>query len=106
MLHSDASEHEKKLAVQQFQSVTARVKGRWLERRSDESCEMASKNPKGFWRAFKTRQSSVCPVELAAQFEAFRPLMASLLGTSVRAADASCLNADITVIIVTDCDRL
>ena len=60
MRHSDASEHEKKLAVQQFQSVTARVKGRWLERRSDELCGMASKDPKGFWRAFKTQQSNVC----------------------------------------------
>ena len=58
-------------------------------------------------RAFKTQQSNVCPVELAAQFEAFRALMGSqpaqgpeqaehLLGTSVRAADASCLNASIT----------
>ena len=27
VLHSDASEHEKRLAVQQFRSVTARVKG-------------------------------------------------------------------------------
>ena len=113
VLHSDASEHEKKLAVQQFQSVTARVKGRWLERRSDELCEMASKDPKGFWRAFKTQQSNVCPVELAAQFEAFRALMGSqpaqipeqadLLGTSVRAADASCLNAPITADELHDC---
>ena len=68
MQHSDASEHEKKLAVQ-FRSVTARVKGKWLERRSNELCEMASKDPQGFWRAFKTPQSNVCPVELAAQFE-------------------------------------
>ena len=53
MLHSDASEHEKKLAVQQFQSVTAKVKGNWLEHHCDELCEMASKNPEGFWRVFK-----------------------------------------------------
>ena len=113
VLHSAASEYEKKLAVQQFQSVTARVKGKWLERRSDELCEMASKAPKGFWRAFKTQQSNVCPVELAAQFEAFRALMGSqpaqtpeqadLLGTSVRAADASCLNAPITTDELHDC---
>ena len=77
VLHSDASEHEKKLALQSFQSVTARVKGKWLERRSDELCEMASKDPQGFWRVFKTQQSSVCTVELAAQFEAFRALMGS-----------------------------
>ena len=113
MLHSDASEHEKKLAVQQFQSVTARVKGKWLERRSDELCEMASKDPQGFWKAFKTQLHNVCPVELAAQLEAFRTLMGSqpaqppeqadLLGTSVRAADASCLNAPITTDELHDC---
>ena len=90
VLHSYASEHEKKLAVQQ--SVTARVKGKWLD--SDELCEMACKDPQGFWRAFKTQQHNVCPVELAGQFEAFRALMGSqpaqipeqadLLGTSVR----------------------
>ena len=72
VLHSDASEHETKLAVQQFQSVTARAKGKWLERCSDELCEMASKDPQGFWRAFKTQLHNVCPVELAAQFEAFQ----------------------------------
>ena len=115
MLHSNASEYEKKLAVQQVQSVTARVKGNWLERLSDELCEMASKDPKGLWRAFKTQQSNVCPVELAAQFKAFRALMGSqpaqvpeqadLLGTSVRAADASCLNASITADELHDCIR-
>ena len=104
---------DRQIAVQQFQSVTLRVKGRWLERPSDELCEMASKDPKGFWRVFKIRQSNVCPVELAAQFEAFRGLMgfqpaqipeqAALLGTSVRAADASCLNAPITADELHDC---
>ena len=102
-LHSDASGHQKKLAVQHFQSVIAKVQGKWLERCSDELCEMASDNadPKGCWRAFKTQQSNICPVELAApwQFEAFRALLgtqpaqtlqqADLLGTPVRAADAS-----------------
>ena len=63
VLHSDASEHEKKLAVQHFQSVTAGVKGKWLERHSDELCEMASKDPKGFGRAFKTQQRNICSVE-------------------------------------------
>ena len=101
--------------MQQFQSVTARVKGKWLEHRSDELCEMGSKDPQGFWRAFKTQLHSVCPVELAAHFEAFRTLMGSqpaqppeqadiiLLGTSVRAADASCLNAPITTDELHDC---
>ena len=110
VLHSDASEHEEKLAVQHFQSVTARVKGTWLERRSDELCELASKDPKGFWRAFKIQQSNVCPIE----YEAFCALMAQLaqtpeqadlLGTSVRAADASCLNAPITADELHDCIR-
>ena len=74
---------------------------------------MASKDPKGFWRAFSTQQSNICPVELAAQFEAFRVLMgtqpaqtleqADLLGTSVRAAAASSLNAYITADELHDC---
>ena len=49
VLHSDTSEHEKKPAVQHVQSVTARVKGKWLERRSDELGETASKDP--LWAA-------------------------------------------------------
>ncbi|KAL0031109.1 hypothetical protein WJX77_004143 [Trebouxia sp. C0004] len=73
------------------------VKKTWLEKRATELCEMASKDPSGFWRAFKTQRHIVCPVELAAQFEAFRALVgaqpaqtpeqAELSGTSVRAAD-------------------
>ncbi|DBA90414.1 TPA: hypothetical protein ACH3X1_003688 [Trebouxia sp. C0004] len=51
------------------------VKKTWLEKRATELCEMASKDPSGFWRAFKTQRHNVCPVELAAQFEAFRALM-------------------------------
>ena len=114
MLHSDASEHETKLAaaVQQFPSVTATVKGKRLKRRSDELCEMASnlQRPSGLLEGsqshFEIFAAQVCPVELAAQFEAFRALMGSqpaqtpeqarLLGTSVRAADAYCLNAPFT----------
>ena len=74
---------------------------------------MASKDPKAFWRAFKTLRHDTCPVELAAQFEAFKTLMGSppaqtpeqahLLGTSVRAADAPCLNASITTDELHDC---
>ena len=74
---------------------------------------MASKDPSGFWRAFKTQKHNVCPVELAAQFEAFRALMgaqpaqtpeqAELSGTSVQAADASCLNAPVTSDELHDC---
>ena len=68
--------------------MTARVKGKWLERRADELCEMTSKDPKGSWSAFKTQRSNVCPVELAAQFEAFRAQW-GLVGTAVWAANAS-----------------
>ena len=113
VLHSDASEHDKKVAVQRCQDVTDRVRRKWLEERADALCEMADKNPSGFWRAFKTQKHSTCPVELAAQFEAFRALMgtqpaqipeqADLLGTSVRAADASCLNAPVTSDELHDC---
>ena len=74
VLLSDASDQQKKLAVQQYKRVTAEVKGKWLEQRSAELCEMAKKDPRGFWKTFKTQQHNVCPVELAAQFEAFRPL--------------------------------
>ncbi len=112
-LHSDASESEKTLAVQHFRSVIAKVKAKWMQRRTDELCEMAKKDPQAFWKVFKTQQRDVCPVELAAQFEAFRALMGSqpaqipeqaeLLGTSVRAADASCLNASITSEELHDC---
>ena len=99
--------------MQQFRSVIARVKAKWLERRSAELCEMARKDAQVFWRVLKTQQHDVCPVELAAQFEALRALMGSqpaqspeqaeLLGTSVRAADASCLNASITADELHDC---
>jgi len=85
----------------------------WLERRAAKLCEMASKDPSGFWRVFKTQKHNVCPVELAAQFEAFRALMgaqpaqtpeqAELSGTSVRADDASCLNAPVTSDELHDC---
>ena len=34
------SESEKKLAVQHFRSVIAKVKAKWMQRRSDELCEM------------------------------------------------------------------
>ena len=64
-------------------------------------------------RTAATRQSNVCPVELAAQFEAFRALMGyqpaqipeqeDLLGTSVLAADASCFNPPITADELHDC---
>ncbi len=73
--YSDASDQEKQIAVQGFHALTDRVKKAWLEKRAAELCETASKDPSVFWRAFKTQKHNVCPVELAAQFEAFRALM-------------------------------
>ncbi|DBA81569.1 TPA: hypothetical protein ACH3X1_007341 [Trebouxia sp. C0004] len=111
--YSNASDQEKEIAVQCFHAVMNRVKKAWLENRAAELCEMASKDPGGVWRAFKTQKHNVCPVELAAQFEAFRALMgaqpaqtpeqAELSGTSVRATDASRLNAPVTSNELHDC---
>ncbi len=64
--YSNASDQEKEIAVQSFHAVTDKVKKAWLERRAAELFEMASKDPSGFWRAFKTQKHNVCPVELAA----------------------------------------
>ncbi|KAL3137089.1 hypothetical protein ABBQ32_006674 [Trebouxia sp. C0010 RCD-2024] len=36
---------------------------------------MAAKDASRFWRLFKTPHSNACPVELSAQFAAFRALM-------------------------------
>ncbi len=85
----------------------------WLKHCNLSLFSLASKDPSGFWRVFKTQKHNVCPVELAAQVEAFRALMgaqpaqtpeqAELSGTSVRAADASCLNAPVTSDELHDC---
>jgi len=63
--YGNAADQEKQIAVQCFHVVMDRVK----------VCEMASKDPNGVWRASKTRKHNVCPVEMAAQLEAFRALM-------------------------------
>ena len=102
--------------MQCFHALTDRVKEVWLERRAAGLCEMASKDPSGFWRAFSTQKHNVCAVEVAAQFEAFRALMraaqpaqtpeqAELSGISVQAADASCLNAPVTLDELHDCSK-
>ena len=49
VLLSDASDQQKKLAVQQYIRVTAEVKGKWLEQRSAELGEMAKNRPPGLW---------------------------------------------------------
>ena len=43
-------------------------------RRNEELCE-TTKGPSKFWRLFKTQHNNACPVELSAQFEAFRAVM-------------------------------
>ena len=55
--------------------MTDRVKEAWSHWRNVELCEMAAKDASKFWRLFKTLHSNACPVELSAQFEAFRALM-------------------------------
>ncbi|DBA80149.1 TPA: hypothetical protein ACH3X2_007622 [Trebouxia sp. C0005] len=58
-----------------LQSVTDRVKETWTQKRNVELCELATKDPSQFWKAYKATQSNACLVELSAQFEAFRALM-------------------------------
>ncbi|KAL3156305.1 hypothetical protein ABBQ32_012573 [Trebouxia sp. C0010 RCD-2024] len=58
-----------------FRSLTGRVKEAWSRQRNVELCEMAAKDASRFWRLFKTPHSNACPVELSAQFAAFRALM-------------------------------
>ncbi|DBA74126.1 TPA: hypothetical protein ACH3X1_010931 [Trebouxia sp. C0004] len=83
-----------------------RVKETWTQKRNTELCELSAKDASQFWKAFKAPQSNACPVELSAQFEAFRALMGaepqsapqrpadSCVSTS--SSDDACLNADIT----------
>ncbi|DBA87930.1 TPA: hypothetical protein ACH3X1_004918 [Trebouxia sp. C0004] len=72
-LHSTAA--EKDVAEKKFRSVTDRVKETWTQKRNVELCELSARDPSQFWKAFKAPQSNACPVELSAQFEAFRGLM-------------------------------
>ncbi len=71
--HSTAA--EKIVAEKNFRSVTDRVKETWTQKRNVELCELSARYPSQFWKAFKAPQGNVCPVELSAQFEAFRGLM-------------------------------
>ena len=106
ILRSSASDQDKDNAVQRFHDVTKRAKKQWLKHRAAQVCEIAKRDPHGFWEAFNSQKRDTWPLELAAQFEACRALMgaqpaqtpeqANLLGTSVQAADVSCLNALIT----------
>ena len=94
------------IAEKRFRSVTDRVKEAWSRQRNEELCEMATKDANKFWRLFKTPQSNACPVELSAQFEAFRALMGAeplpaperhaAPGVPNPDADNTCLNKDIT----------
>ena len=71
--HSTAA--EKDVAEKKFRSVTDSVKETWTQKRNVELCELSARGPSQCWKAFKAPQSYVCPVELSAQFEAFRGLM-------------------------------
>ena len=82
------------------------MKEAWSCQRNVELCEMAAKDASRFWRLFKTPHSNACPVELSAQFAAFRALMGAeplpapirhaTSGVSIPNSDDA-LNKDITV---------
>ncbi len=101
--HSTAA--QQKAADKVFNSLTDRVKKAWMCRRNEELCEMTTKDPSKFWRLFKTPHSNACPVELSAQFEAFRALMGAkplpaperpaVPGVSTPDSGDACLNEDI-----------
>ena len=102
--HSTAT--QKLIAEKTFRSVTDRVKEAWSHQRNVELCEMAAKDANRFWRLFKAPHSNACPVELSAQFAAFRDLMgAEPLPAPTRPATSGvstpnsddALNKDITI---------
>ena len=109
--HSPAA--EKNVAEKKFRSVTDRVKEAWTKQRNAELCEMSARDPSRFWKAFKTPHSNACPVELSAQFEAFRALMGAKpqpapqrpadSGVSTSNPDDACLNKDITADELSQC---
>ena len=91
--------------------MTGRVKKAWLERRAAELCEMASTpvgpqwDPQWFWEGTQGSEaqrllsgigSPVCSFQSSDGVQpAQTPEEAQLLGTSVRTADAFCLNAPV-----------
>jgi len=93
--------------------VTDRVKETWTQKRNVELCELSARDPSQFWKAFKAPQSNACPVELSAQFEAFRGLMGAEpqsapqrpadSGVSTSCTEDACLNADITADELSQC---
>ena len=103
-LYSTAA--EKEVAEKKFRSVTDRVKEAWTKQRNAELCETSARDPSRFWKAFKAPHSNACPVELSAQFEAFRALIGAESqpapqrpadsGVSTLCPDDTCLNQDIT----------
>ena len=102
-----STDEQNKLAESRYRSVSNRTKKIWSRRRNNELVEMSAKDPSRFWKAFKTPQRSACPVELTAQFEAFRALMGAqpaqgtarptTSGVSTSCPpDVECLNWNIT----------
>ena len=96
---------EKEVAENRFRSVADRVKEAWTKQRNADVCEMSVRDPSRFWKAFKAPHSNACPVELSAQFEAFRALTGAEpqpapqladSGVSTSCPDDTCLNQDIT----------
>ena len=109
--HSTAA--EKDVAEKRIRCVTDRVEETWTLKRNAELCELSAKDPSQFWKAFKAPQSNACPVEMSAQFEAFRALMGAEpqsapqrpadSGVSTSCPYVACLNADISVDKLSQC---
>lgn len=85
-----------------------------MKKRNAELCAMSAKDPNHFWQAFKAPSHNSCPVELSAQFEAFRALMGAQLAqgtgspppsgvSDLCTPGAACLNAHITAAELRDC---
>ena len=109
--HSTAT--DKDVAEKKFRSVTDRVKEACTRRGNAELCELSARDPSRFWKTFKAPHSNACPVELSAQFEAFRALMGAEpqpapqrpadSGLSTSCSDDAYLNQDITADELSQC---
>ena len=70
----DNTAEEKQTVQKRYKSVTYRTKKAWIQQRNDELMHMSSKDPKAFWKVYRSRKRDVCPVSPEEQAEAFRKL--------------------------------
>ena len=74
VLQCSQSTEQIKLAQTRYDCVTSRAKQIRMQRRNDELVQNAKKDPKLFWKVYKTRKRDTCPVSLPEQKEAFQAL--------------------------------